>query len=314
MARAAVAVEAGRIHSPAGRRVAPRAVSAPARRQRTAYAYVLPALVLYALVVVVPFAHGVVISLFNWDGASPMRWVGVRNYAAAFGDPLVRQAVVHTLVIIAFYAAIPICLGLVLAAVLARLRLRLLATWRALLFLPQVISVVVVGVAWQWVVAENGPFNELLRAVGLASLTRVWLGDFTWALPTEGVIGIWLMSGLCMVLFIAGAQAIDPELYDAANVDGAGPVREFFTITVPGLRKVIAVASVLTLVGAINNFGLIWVTTEGGPGNQTQVLSTLIYTRAFVLNEVGDAAALAVLLAVVIMAAAIGISRLADRS
>jgi raffinose/stachyose/melibiose transport system permease protein len=243
-----------------------------------------------------------------------MQFVGLHNFVSSFTDPLVRQAFFHSLVIIAFYSVIPVGLGLVLASVLARVRLRLLAMWRAILFLPQVISVVVVGVAWQWVLAQDGPLNDFLRLIGLGRLTQVWLGSFTWALPTEGVIGTWLMSGLCMVLFVTGAQSIDPELYDAADVDGAGPVREFFTVTLPGLRNVTAVASILTLVGALNNFGLIWVTTQGGPGTQTQVMSTLIYTRAFVLDDIGDAAALAVLLAILIMGMSIGISRWAERS
>lgn len=283
-------------------------------RQRAGLLYVLPPLALYAFIVLVPFARGIWISLHNWDGAGPMQFVGFDNFTSSFTDPVVRQAFVHSLVIIVFYSLIPVAMGLFLAAVMARVRLRLLTLWRAVLFLPQVISVVVVGVAWQWVMAENGPFNQLLRAVGLGSLTRVWLGDFTWALPTEGVIGTWLMSGLCMVLFMAGAQSIDTELYDAADVDGAGPVWEFFAVTLPGLRNVTAVAAVLTLVGALNNFGLIWVTTQGGPGTATQVMSTLIYNRAFVLGDVGDAAALAVLLALLIMAISIGISRVAERA
>lgn len=274
----------------------------------------LPPLALYSFIVLIPFGDGVWISLHNWDGASPMQFVGLHNFVSSFTDPLVRQAFFHSLVIIAFYSVIPVGLGLVLASVLARVRLRLLAMWRAILFLPQVISVVVVGVAWQWVLAQDGPLNDFLRLIGLGRLTQVWLGSFTWALPTEGVIGTWLMSGLCMVLFVTGAQSIDPELYDAADVDGAGPVREFFTVTLPGLRNVTAVASILTLVGALNNFGLIWVTTQGGPGTQTQVMSTLIYTRAFVLDDIGDAAALAVLLAILIMGMSIGISRWAERS
>jgi raffinose/stachyose/melibiose transport system permease protein len=283
-------------------------------RQRVGILYVLPPLALYAFIVLIPFGDGVWISLHNWDGASPMQFVGLHNFVSSFSDPIVRQAFFHSLVIVAFYSVIPVGLGLVLASVVARVRLRLLAMWRAILFLPQVISVVVVGVAWQWVLAQDGPLNAFLRLIGLGRLTQVWLGSFTWALPTEGVIGTWLMSGLCMVLFITGAQSIDPELYDAADVDGAGPVREFFTVTLPGLRNVTAVAAILSLVGALNNFGLIWVTTQGGPGTQTQVMSTLIYTRAFVLDDIGDAAALAVLLAIFIMVISIGISRWAESS
>jgi raffinose/stachyose/melibiose transport system permease protein len=300
-----------RISAPHG----PRARRTRAPRRRTAghpigFLYVLPALAVYTAMVVLPFGQGVWISLHSWDGASPMRWVGLQNFVSSLSDSAVRQAFVHSLVIIVFYAAAPVCMGLALAAILARTRVRGMALWRAVLFLPQAISVVVVGVVWQWLLQQNGPVNELLRAVGLGSLTRVWLGDFTWALPSEGLIGTWLMSGLCMVLFLSGVQTIDTDLYDAASVDGAGPIREFFAVTLPGLRKVLAVASVLTLVVALNNFGLIWVTTQGGPGNQTQVLSTLIYDRAFLLGDIGDASAIAVLLALILILASVGLSRL----
>lgn len=272
--------------------------------------YILPALALYVAMVLLPFGHGVWISLHAWDGASPMRWVGLQNFMDSLTDAAVRQAFEHSLVIVVFYAAVPIGIGLALAAILARTRIRGMALWRAVLFMPQAISVVVVGVVWQWLLQQNGPVNQLLRDVGLGSLTRVWLGDFTWALPSEGLIGTWLMSGLCMVLFLSGVQTIDADLYDAASVDGAGPIREFFAVTLPGLRKVLAVASVLTLVVALNNFGLIWVTTQGGPGNQTQVISTLVYDRAFLLGDIGDASAIAIMLALVVILASFGLSRL----
>lgn len=294
-----------------GRRDAPRR----RRRARRSYAgvgFALPAMLLYAGIVLVPFGHGVWISLHEWDGVSPMRWVGLDNFTRAFGDSAVRTAAWHSLVIVVFYAALPIVFGLALAAVMARTRIRGLAMWRAILFMPQAISVVVVGVAWQWLLQQDGPVNQLLRAVGLGDLTRVWLGDFTWALPAEGAIGTWLMTGLCMVLFLSGVQSIDTSLYDAARMDGAGPLAEFFAVTLPGLRRVVAVASVLTLVVALNNFGLIWVTTQGGPGDETEVLATYVYKRAFQIGEIGFASAVAVLVAIVVIVVSFAISRLGD--
>lgn len=290
----------------------------PGRRRRrqdwSAYAYILPAFALYVLVILAPVTYGVWISLFDWDGVSAGRWVGLHNYAQAFHDPLVRQAVLHSIVLVFFYSLVPIAIGLVLTGIIARHPLRGVGIWRTILFLPQVLSVVVVGVSWRWILSENGPVNQLLRAVGLGRWTRVWLGDFTWALPTEGAIGTWMLSGLCMVLFLAGAQSIDTELYDAANVDGAGVIREFFTVTVPGLRNVIVVALTLTFAVSLNNFSLIWVTTQGGPGTETQVASTLIYSRAFIVSAVGDASALAVLLGIAMMAVSYGFTRLSDRA
>lgn len=278
------------------------------------YTYLLPALGIYVLVILVPVIYGAWISLFDWNGVSAGKWVGLHNYTQAFHDPAVRQALIHSIVLVFFYSLIPIVIGLVLTGIIARHPLRGTGIWRTILFLPQVLSVVVVGVSWRWILNQDGPFNALLRAVGLGRWTKVWLGDFTWALPTEGAIGTWMLSGLCMVLFLAGAQSIDPDLYDAANVDGAGVFREFLTVTVPGLRNVIVVALVLTFAVSLNNFSLVWVTTQGGPGNQTQVASTLIYSRAFIVSAVGDASALAILLGILMMAIAYGFTRLSERS
>ena len=297
-----------------GTAIARRPRRSRAMRQPEGILYVLPPLALFILVILVPIGYGVWISLWNWDGVSEARFVGLGNFVNALTDPIVGEATVHSIILVLFYSAIPICIGLVLTGVIARHPLRLMGMWRVFLFLPQVLSVVVVGVAWQWLLQSDGPVNQLLRSVGLGGLTRIWLGDFTWALPSEGAIGTWLMSGLCMVLFLSGAQHIDTELYDAAAIDGAGPIREFFTVTIPGLRRVIVVAGILTFAVSLNNFALIWVTTRGGPGNQTQVASTLIYTRAFVLQELGAASALAVILGIIVLAISGAISRLSSES
>lgn len=283
-----------------------------ARAHLVALAYLAPALVIFGLAIAGPMAYGAWVSFFDWDGIRPAEPAGLENYATALTDPSIRTAFWHSLVLLFFYSIVPIALGLVFAAVIARQRLRLTTMWRTLLFLPQVLSIVVVGVAWQWLLADAGPVNEGLRKIGLDGLTRSWLGDFTWALPSEGAIGTWLMTGLCMVLLLAGAQTLDPQLYDAAAVDGAGPLRQFFHITVPGLRRIIVVCLVLTAASSLNNFGLIWVTTQGGPGDSTQVISTAIYTRAFVRSELGLASALAVLVFALMMVLAYVLSRRSD--
>ena len=271
------------------------------RRQLTGWLYVGPPLALFLFVVIAPILYGAWIGFFHWDGVAPATSAGLSNYLHSFSDPVVRQAFLHSVILIAFYSAIPICIGLALTAVIARQQLRFVGMWRTVLFIPQALSVVVVGVAWQWLLQDNGPVNQLLRAVGLGRFTRIWLGDFTYALPSEGVIGTWMVSGMCMVLLIAGAQQIDHSLYDAAKVDGCGAIREFFTVTLPGLRNTIVVCGVLTFAISLNNFALIWVTTKGGPGNSTQVLSTVVYTKAFVLSDLGAASALAIILGAFMM-------------
>jgi len=202
----------------------------------------------------------------------------------------------RSVVLIVFYSLLPIVIGLLLAALLSRIRIRGMGTYRVLLFLPQTIAMVVVAIAWVWIYSQNGPVNEFLRLIGLDGLTRAWLGDFDLALPAIGLVGTWLNSGLCMVLFIAGVQKIPQDLYDAARVDGAGAVREFFAVTLPGLRNELVVALTLTVIFALRNFDLIWVSTGGGPGDATTVPSVLLYELGFEARRLGTGSAIGVLL------------------
>ena len=226
-------------------------VRPPGEPRRVGYLYVLPGLLIYAAFVLVPFGHTFWISFHAWDGITPSRWVGLDNYRQVFTDPQVRETFGHALVLVVFYAVLPLIIGLALAALLSRMRIRGISAFRAILFLPQVVALVAVGVVWRWILAPDGPLNEGLRAIGLGSLARPWLGDFTWALPSVGLVGTWVTFGLTMVLLVAGVQKIPTSLYDAARVDGAGPFREFLVITLPGLRNEIVVCLVLTTTTAL---------------------------------------------------------------
>jgi raffinose/stachyose/melibiose transport system permease protein len=264
--------------------------------------------------VLAPLGHTIWLSLHQWDGLTPATWVGLDNYREIFRDPELRSAFEHSLVLIVFYAVIPVTLGLVLVGALSRARVRGQSAFRTVLFLPQVIPLVVVAVIWRMIYEPvDGPLNRALRAVGLGALAKPWLGDFTWALPAVGLIGTWVMSGLALVLFMAGVQKIPQSLYDAARVDGAGAIREFFAVTLPNLRGEIAVALTLTTIAALRNFDLVYITTQGGPGNSTSVPSFQVYNRAFQIGEIGSAAAIGFTLACVIFVFAFAITRIADR-
>jgi raffinose/stachyose/melibiose transport system permease protein len=281
----------------------------PGAPRRVAYLYLLPALLLYLVFVVGPLLHTVWLSLFDWDGVTVGTWTGLTNYVDALGDPSIRQMFGRSLVLIAFYSVVPISVGLFLTAILSFRRLAGLTFYRAVLFVPQIVSLIVVSVAWQWMYADTGVVNEGLRGVGLGSVARAWLGDFTWSLSAIGLIGAWLMTGLCMVFFLSGVQKIDPDLYDAARVDGCGPVREFFAVTLPGLRNEIAVSLTFTVIAALRAFDLIFVLTKGGPGDATTVPGIEIYRRAFEKGQVGSASAIAVLLTAIIFAVTYAITR-----
>ena len=262
--------------------------------------------------VIAPMIDGAWISLFQWDGVTPGHWVGLANYRSALTDPAVREAFGHSLVLVLFYSVLPIMTGLLLTALVSHSRVRGGATVRTIIFLPQVLAAVVIGVSWKWLYDPQGPINDILGAVGLSSLEHSWLGDFSTALPAVGVIGTWVTTGLCLVLFVAGVQRIPLSRYEAARVDGAGPVREFFAVTLPGLRNELAVALSLTVITALRAFDIIFVTTKGGPGSATTVPSLLIYQRAFITGEVGSAAAIGALMGVIILVLAVVITRVVE--
>ncbi|MBU3866124.1 sugar ABC transporter permease [Streptomyces sp. 4503] len=285
---------------------------APGEPRAIGYVYILPALIVYAAFLLYPFGQSVWLSFVHWDGLTVATPAGFDNYRALFSDASLRAPFLHALLLLVFYAALPVAIGLLLAALMSRVRIRGMTFFRTVLFLPQVLALIVVGVAWRSILAPDGLLNDALRAVGLGGLARPWLGDYTWALPAVGIVGTWVGTGLCMVLFLAGAQRIPRELYEAARMDGAGPLREFLTVTLPGLRPQIAVALTLTIVAGLRNFDLIYITTSGGPGNATSVPAYEVYHRAFETNQVGSAAAVGVALTVLIFVLTVTVSRLVE--
>jgi raffinose/stachyose/melibiose transport system permease protein len=286
----------------------------PGAPRRVGYLYLVPALLVFGAFVLAPLGHSVWLSLFQWDGITPGHWVGLRNYGDVLSDGALRSAFGHALVLLVFYAVLPVLIGLLLAGCIARVQVRGLPLFRVVLFLPQVVAMVVVAVMWRMIYDPgNGPLNEGLRAVGLGGLAKSWLGDFGVALPAVGLIGTWVMYGLAMVLLTAGVQKIPPSLFDAARVDGAGAFREFFAVTLPALRGEIAVALTLTTIAALRNFDLVYITTKGGPGDATSVPAFQVYDRAFQTGQVGSAAAIGLVLAAIIFTITMIINRVAER-
>jgi raffinose/stachyose/melibiose transport system permease protein len=283
------------------------------RNRHVGLAFVALPLLFYTGVVLVPLAQSFQYSFYDWDGVSKATWVGFDNYLAFFTDPVLSSTLGHVLVLIFFFAIMPIVLGLLVTALITRRKLPGMAAYRFVYFLPQVLTSVVVALVFKRIYGPDGALNTLLRSVGLDALTRSWLGDFTWALPALGMIGTWVTFGFCMVLFISGVSQIPPELYEAAKVDGAGPVREFFAVTLPGLRAQLAVALTLTVTGALRTFDLVWVTTRGGPGTSTLTPAVALYRAAFENPQVGKAAAIGIIMGLMCLVIAVAIGRIAER-
>jgi raffinose/stachyose/melibiose transport system permease protein len=304
--------EAARGASSGGRSASERP---PGEPRLVGYLYLLPAMVVFAVFVLYPLGEAAWLSLWNWDGisTSPATWAGFSNYSQVFSDEELRSAFVHALILLIFYAVLPLAIGLLLAGVIARARVRGLAFFRAVLFLPQVIAMVVVALMWKMIYdPENGFLNRFLGWFGIEG--KSWLGDFSLALPSVGLIGTYVYFGLAMVLLTAGVQKIPSSLYDAARVDGAGPFREFLAVTLPGLRGEIAVCLTLTTIYALRNFDLVYITTRGGPGHSTTVPAFQVFSRAFETGEAGSAAAIGITLTVIIFLISLGINRVAERT
>lgn len=273
--------------------------------------YLAPGVLIFTVFVAVPMVGTVVLSLTQWNGVSwdTATFIGAKNYLDAVGDHRFRVAFWHNLLLIPWFVLLPLVLGLIPATIVHQLKIRGVRWLQAGLFLPYIMPGVLIGVVWAWILNPVfGPFNKILKDLGFMPPT--WLADFTWALPTVGAIGAWAAYGFCYVIFLAGLQKIPSELYEAARLDGAGVAEEFRTVTLPGLRREIAVVLSVNLISALRAFDVIRATTQGGPGDQTQVMALYMINSAFDAGRAGYGAAIAVLLSVITLVGSLLVLRL----
>jgi raffinose/stachyose/melibiose transport system permease protein len=273
--------------------------------------FVLPALLIYATFVLLPLLMSIQYSFVRWDGIGAMTWVGLKNYETVLEVPDLLGTIFNAFRLVVWFSLIPVGLGLVVASVIHRVATgRLGAVARTILFLPQVIPLVAAGIIWGRLLSLQGLINQILRAIGLGGTTRAWLGDFDWALPAVGFIGIWVLLGFCVVLLLTAMTKVDPALYESARIDGASWFTEFVRVTVPLLRHEIGVCLTVTVIAALAAFDIVYVSTAGGPGNSTAVPGIQIYILAFTQQRIGLASALAVLLMILVFIVILPIQRL----
>lgn len=287
--------------------------SRPRARRNTGWSgwlFALPALLMYVVFVLRPIVTAFQYSFYDWDGITASEFVGVDNYKRVLTEPELLGTIGHSFFLIIFFTLIPVTGGLLIAALLQEIKLRgLVTTARTLLFLPQIIPGAAAAIAWVWMFSSNGAVNQLLRAIGLDSFARAWLGDFTWALPSVGVIGSWLGLGFCTILLISGMGKIDASIYEAARLDGAGFFNTFRAVTLPGLRHEIGVCVTITIIAALASFDIVLMSTQGGPGNATMVPGVLVYQLGFTESRIGLASAVGIVLTVLILAVILPIQR-----
>lgn len=256
-------------------------------------ALLLPGMVLLGLFMLVPIAYGLWLSVHRFDGLNVGAFVGPENYIAVLRDQSFLSALWQTSLFGAIVVVGKNAAGLALA-VLVSIPLRGMRQARTILFLPVTLNIIVVGAFWQFFLSSarfGGLLNETLAAVGLESLQVSWLSSPGFALVSVAMVEVWRWAGLHMLIFLAGMQAIDPALYEAARLEGASGWQRFVNVTLPALRPIIFVSTLLALMGAfVRSFDVVWVLTRAGFG--TDVVVTHLYNEAFQFGRFDRAAAM----------------------
>jgi raffinose/stachyose/melibiose transport system permease protein len=277
-------------------------------RTRAGYLpYLIPGTLLFAVVIAAPLVANVGISFTRWQGVGSPEWAGLDQYRKLLTDDTFWASSRNNLALIVAMAVIPTVLGLILATALfdvvaKRFSQRPASALRAAFYLPQVLPAVVAGVVWGWILhPEYGAANALLRAIGLGALAQNWLGDERTALLSVMAVLVWIQVGYPLVIFMAGLQRVDPELSEAAEVDGASWWQRLWSITVPQIRPEIFVVLLTCTIAALKTFDKIFVLTRGGPGGATNVPSYFSFQNYFEKSNVGYGAAIATVLTVIIV-------------
>jgi ABC-type sugar transport system permease subunit len=275
---------------------------------------VLPALILYLAFMVYPFFRSIYFSFTNWNGVTAVKeWIGLGNYRELLGDDLLWLSLRHNLIWVIIGTVAPIAIGMWLAILLWR-RPKGFTLFRTIFFMPQVLSTVIIGIIWNWIYNPVfGILNKALDAVGLEDISRGWLGDPDIALYAVLVAAIWATIGFVFVIFLAGLQNVSKDLLEAATIDGANAWQRFWNVTVPQMANVINVVVALLLIGGFNVFDVVFVMTQGGPANATEVIATYTYKEAFTQNHVGYASTLALVMTVISLIASVAFIRLRER-
>lgn len=267
---------------------------------RAPWWFLAPALAAYLFVVVWPSLSGALYSFTDWNGlAADWGFVGFANFAEVFTDRRAMAALINTVVLAAVVMVVQNAIGLALALGLNS-AIKSRSILKVVFFAPVVLTPLVAGYIWSYLLAPNGGINLLLSSIGLPSFAHDWLGDPATALMAVGGAIIWQFSGYSMVIFLAGLQAIPEEVLEAATIDGAGAWRRFFSVILPLLNGAIVINLMLSLIGGLKQFDQVMAMTGGGPGVATETISTTIYKSAFSTGEYPVSIALAVVMTILI--------------
>ncbi len=269
------------------------------RKYVTPYLFLLPTLIIMIVFVYHPIVENFRSSLYNWNtfsGQENWRYVGLDNYRRVFDDPIFYTSIKNNIWYAVISVAVQVCFSLGLAALLESTLLSRFSSsfFRTVLFLPSVLAVTIIGITWMLMLnPSTGLVNQVLDEIGLAAVKHTWLGEEGTAIFSVIGVSQWQWTGYVMILFIVAIQAIPHELYEAARIDGANGLQQFWHITVPGVRETFLVMTTITVIGAFKVFDIVWVMTAGGPNHASEVLGNYLYRVGFRNDEMGYASALA---------------------
>ncbi len=271
-------------------------------RWLTPYLFLLPALVLLGLTVFYPAIQAFFLSFtrYEYDLTQPPLWIGFKNFQRLLVDPVFWQTFRNTLLYLVCVVPILVTLPLGLA-ILVNQKLRGIHWFRVAYYIPVVISMVVAGIAWKWLYAENGLLNQLLRLIGLSQEGIPWLTSPQWAIFSVMAVTVWKGLGYYMVIYLAGLQAIPPDLYEAAAIDGSDGIKKHWDITVPLMRPYLLLVAVISAISATKVFEEVYIMTQGGPRNSSKTLVYYVYEQAFQNLEMSYACTIGLVMFLIIL-------------
>ena len=278
------------------------------------FLYLIPGFIIYALFFATPVVRTFISSFFEYETMFSRTFVGISNYIKVMTDNAFWEALLHNGILILFLMLLPGVAGLILATLFEVGKPKYGKIFEVAFFAPQILSLVVVGVIWKWIYNPVfGILNNFLKVIGLEVLAGPWLGDSSSALTAVGLTGSWVNYGFAMIIFLAGYKKISPSLFESASLDGAGFWQKFFHISIPSLKKEIAVVFTYLYIQSLKTFDLVYVMTKGGPGTSSSVISLNVFKNAFQYNRLGYAATLAIYLLVFITLGSVIIGRITGR-
>ncbi len=268
------------------------------RSEAFAILWTVPALIFYVAFAIIPLFLALYYSFTEWNGLAPATWIGLSNWLALFSDAVTGHSLLLTIQVMILSWIVQTPISILLGVFMAG-KQKYRVVFSVLYFLPLLFSAVAIALTWQNMLDPNfGVVNTLLTSIGLSGLAKVWLGDPQLAFYTVLVIVCWQFIPFHALLYLGGTRQIPKELYEAANIDGGGPIQNFFGITLPQLKYTVITSTTLIFTGSLTYFDLFWVTTQGGPGYATRVLPLQMYITAFQNQQVGYGSMIAVVLAI----------------